>query len=94
MKKPVRQGSFGRLWQSMRSMRVFSLADLIVTAFVPMQTAMTFLYKLQKAGFVRREPYRNASRKAVYRLIRNTGPNFPRIERDGSVRDRNGRGTR
>lgn len=87
-----------RMWQSMRVMRTFTSHDLIATAEAGEDNAMKFVQALVRAGYVKVvKPRRNSKppEHAIYRLVRDTGPNAPCLQRSSGsaqvdiVTDRN-----
>lgn len=97
--KPVTQGAgTENMWRSMRGLRSFSPHDLVVHSTTPdvsvsEATAKSYCAMLLRTGFLRVE--RKASpmsgKQAIYRLIRNTGPKPPQIQRVKHVFDPNTR---
>ncbi|WP_182912737.1 MDR/zinc-dependent alcohol dehydrogenase-like family protein [Paracoccus onubensis] len=95
--KPVTQGAgTENMWRSMRGLAVFSPQDLAIHSTTPdvsvsEATAKAYCGMLLKTGFLRVE--RKASpmrgKQAIYRLIRNTGPKPPQIQRVKHVYDPN-----
>lgn len=80
-----------RMWQSMRVLRAFTVADLMASAEVSTGPARKYVRSLREAGYLRcivpREPGRTGGH-AHYRLVKNTGPFAPRVGRQ-TVRDPN-----
>ena len=97
--KPVTQGAgVENLWRSMRGLAEFSPRDLAahsstVDVAVTEWTAKSYCQMLLKTGFLRvvqkAEP--SKGRQAVYRLIRNSGPLPPQVQRVKHVFDPNTR---
>lgn len=75
-----------RMWQSMRVLRSFTIADVITSAEVGASAAMKYVGYLRKAGYVRcvvpRERGRTGAH-AQFRLVTDTGPHAPRIGAHG-----------
>lgn len=81
-----------RMWQSMRVLRTFTVADMQATAEVSRASATHYVRALRDAGYVvsaGSKPRGSRSEFIAYRLVRNTGPYGPRVARDGSVFDPN-----
>lgn len=73
-----------RIWLSMRVLRQFTTADLVITAQVVIRNAQQYVAGLKTAGYLRELP--NTHGRAVhrrYQLIKNTGPNAPRVTEEG-----------
>lgn len=95
--QPVTQGAgVENLWRSMRGLAEFSPRDLAAHSTttdveVTEWTAKSYCQMLLKTGFLRvvqkAEP--SKGRQAVYRLIRNSGPLPPQIQRVKHVFDPN-----
>lgn len=96
---PVTQGAgTENMWRSMRMLPRFSALDLSVhstteTVNVSEATAQSYCSILSRTGFLRvvRKADPVKGRKAVYRLVRNTGPRPPMIQRVKQVFDPNTR---
>ena len=95
---PVTQGSGrDRLWRTMKMLKVFSAKDLAVAASladapVAEAEAHSYVLLLARAGYLRvQAPAKRGrgGRRAVYRLVRNTGPEAPKITRLKAVWDPN-----
>lgn len=96
---PVTQGAgTANMWRSMRMLARFSAVDLAAhstteTVNVSEATAQSYCSMLARTGYLRvvqkADPVR--ARKAVYRLVRNTGPRPPMIQRVKQVFDPNTR---
>jgi hypothetical protein len=94
--KPVTQGSgVENMWRTMRMLGQFSPRDIAAHATtdivsVSEATAKAYCSNLLRAGYlkvmIRAQP---PKKQAVYRLIRNTGPNPPMIQRTKRVFDPN-----
>lgn len=97
--KPVTQGAgVENMWRSMRGLAEFTPRDLAVHSTTPdvsvtEWTAKSYCSMLLRTGFLRviqkASPFHG--RQAVYRLIRNTGPKPPQIQRVKQVYDPNTR---
>lgn len=76
-----------RMWQSMRVMRRFSVRDLIAVAEASDSHVRRYVRELRRAGYVRPVHITNftALNDTIYLLIRNTGPQAPRIRRHSNV---------
>lgn len=80
-----------KMWQTMRIMRQFTVADIEAAAEVTTTSARKYVHFLHVAGYVRCVQPVQSGRTgghALYRLIRDTGPYAPRIGKQG-VRDPN-----
>lgn len=94
---PVTQGSGTRnMWRTMRMLAEFSPRDVAAHATtdevaVSEATAKAYCKALYAAGYLRvlQKAVPKKSRQAVYRLIRNTGPHAPQVQRVKQVFDRN-----
>lgn len=81
-----------RMWQGMRVMRTFTVADLEATAEVCRASALHYVQALREAGYLQcvdGKPAGRFVRGASYRLLRDTGPHGPRVSRSGAVLDIN-----
>ncbi|EGU35365.1 hypothetical protein [Vibrio scophthalmi] len=68
-----------KVWMSMRILRTFSQADLIITTEGSYRTVRRYLSALIKAGYIRQQ---GRGQSAKYQLLRNTGPKPPAIKGD------------
>ncbi len=68
-----------KVWMSMRILRTFSQADLLITTETSYRTVRRYLSALTKAGYVRQQ---GKGHEAKYQLLRNTGPKPPSIKGD------------
>lgn len=87
-----RQDTRARLWQSLRVMRRVTFPDLMVTAGAGEGQVKTFLWQLQRGGYVRLDQglRGRVGRRGVYCLVLNTGPKPPsRIQGRRALFDRN-----
>lgn len=94
--KDVIQGSANQnMWRAMRSLSQFSPLDIQAHANteaiqVSLKTAKGYCAALLKAGYLRvMRKAEMGQRQAVYKLIRNTGPKAPQIQRVKQVFDPN-----
>lgn len=81
-----------RMWQSMRVMRRFTVADLQTTAEVSRASATHYVRALRDAGYAQAvidARVGSANQFVTYRLVKNTGPHAPRVARDRTVFDPN-----
>lgn len=74
-----------RMWLSMRVLRTFTTKDLAVTANTTLRHAQLYVAGLKPAGYVRELPHINKGRSVArsYRLVKDTGPNAPRVTDEG-----------
>jgi len=93
---PVTQGAgVENMWRTMRMMAQFSPRDITIHATtdevtVKSATAASYLSFLYRTGYLRRLQKAVPGRQqAIYRLIRNTGPRAPMIQRVKRVFDPN-----
>ncbi|HET7300091.1 MAG TPA: hypothetical protein VFJ01_05505 [Oleiagrimonas sp.] len=80
-----------KMWQTMRIMRQFTVADIESSAEVTNTAASKYVRFLHQAGYLRCVQAKESGRTgghARYQLLRNTGPHAPRIGKRG-VRDPN-----
>tara|TARA_R110002049_G_scaffold73362_2_gene189749 strand:+ start:11659 stop:12270 length:612 start_codon:yes stop_codon:yes gene_type:complete len=96
--KPVSQGGgVENMWRTMRMIGEFSPRDIAVHATTDIvsvtdTTAKAYCTKLLKAGFLKVvSKAKPPTKQAVYRLVRNTGPKPPIIQRTQQVFDPNTR---
>jgi predicted ArsR family transcriptional regulator len=94
--QPTRQGSGrDRLWRTMKMLRAFTARDLAVAASLPdapiaLEEAKDYAKTLSAAGYLATvKPGTPRGGLAVYRLVKNTGPQPPQIQRRNSVYDPN-----
>lgn len=81
-----------RMWQAMRVLRTFTVADMEATAEVSRASATHYVRALRDAGYVQRLPGKRIGRVAQfmsYRLLQNTGPHAPRVSHVGKLLDMN-----
>ena len=81
-----------RLWQSMRTLRQFTHADLMATAEAERSSTQKYVRGLCHAGYVCPVPGRlqgQPGSRIAYRLVRDTGPYAPRVAKSGTVTDPN-----
>lgn len=93
---PIREATVqGNLWRSMRGLRSFTPLDLAVhscTEAVPVDepAAQAYCQALARAGYLRVERKAIPGRRpAIYRLIRDTGPQPPSERRVRAIWDAN-----
>lgn len=75
-----------RLWRSMRALRRFTVADLEATSEATANHARKYVKKLLVAGYLRVVEAKRegvAGGHPVYQLLRNTGPEAPRMGKGG-----------
>ena len=96
--QPVTQGGgVENMWRTMRMIGQFSPRDIAAHATTDIvsvtdTTAKAYCTKLLKAGFLKVvSKAQPPTKQAVYRLIRNTGPQPPMIQRTQQVFDPNTR---
>lgn len=80
-----------RMWNSMRRLRQFSVAEIVATAEVSTSNAGVYTRRLAREGYLRvATPKREGvvGGHTVYALVRDTGPYAPRIAKD-RLRDPN-----
>lgn len=82
------------MWRTMRMMRQFSPRDLAAhattgTANVSVLTARKYCELLVRVGYLRTVKPKGGRADAIYKLIRNTGPKPPMVQRDKSIFDQN-----
>lgn len=95
--KAVTQGGgVSNLWRSMRMLGKFSAKDLALHSTTPSvsvseATAQSYCTMLLATGYLRvaQKADPSKSRKAIYRLVRNSGPKAPMIQRVKRVYDPN-----
>lgn len=83
---PSKSQARSRIWQSMRVLRVFDIPTLAATAEAGAANVTTYVTRLVRAGVVAQQRERQSGVKgghAVYRLVRDLGPNAPRVRKDG-----------
>lgn len=81
-----------RIWQSMRILRSFTIPTLMATAEASETNVMRYVRGLLAASYLYVVKPRDSGRRgghAVYRLIRDTGPIAPRLQRNGTTYDPN-----
>lgn len=84
--------SRGRLWQAIRFMRSFALEDVCSVTGIAYSVAHRFVWELRHSGYVKRIKKANPSLTGdcdLYRLIRNTGPEPPKLQGRGQLYDQN-----
>jgi len=88
---PPSDSERSRMWNTMRQLPRFTTGDLEATADVSKNHAQRYVQALVEVGYVGLVTAATQGKKgarAVYRLVRNTGPVAPRITKEG-VRDIN-----
>ena len=83
-----------QMWRAMRIMKQFTASDLALHATtdevaVPIQTVKNYITMLLACGYLACIQKANAHRQATYRLVRNSGPLAPQIQRVKQVFDPN-----
>lgn len=81
-----------RAWQSMRILRRFTLPDLCSTAEIGVDNVKRYVRGLTHANYLRCVRERQSGRKggcSAWILIRNSGPQAPRLRSDGNTYDPN-----
>lgn len=81
-----------RIWQSMRIMRTFSKPDLVGPSdatYANVEQYVTALHRAEYLLIVRRAIEGKRDAHAIYRLIRDSGPHAPRLQRNGDTWDPN-----
>lgn len=71
-----------RMWQAMRVMRQFTIADIVATAEVTRSHATKYVRALNIAGYaqcIRSRQSGVTGGHALWRLARDTGPHAPRV---------------
>lgn len=80
------------MWRTMRIRKVFTLDDLVALSStehkVSPEEAETYMKFLEKAGYIKNTDGKSRP-KAAYRLIKDTGPKAPMIQRIKRVWDPN-----
>ncbi len=81
------------MWRTMRIRKVFTLNDIVALASneehaVAEEEAETYIRYLEKAGYIKNTDGKSRP-KATFRLIRDTGPKAPMIQRVRQVYDQN-----
>ncbi len=89
-----REHKRARIWQAMRIMRSFTLADLVATCEYPQEHKRSigvFVSALRRAGYLTVQRRNIGKHEApVFRLVRNSGPHCPSIvHRGATVLDHN-----
>ncbi len=82
-----------RIWRSMRVLRRFHGADLAAVAEAGLQNTLNYVSQLVAAGYLRKvkteTPRHGVEGRAIFALVKDTGPLAPRIAHDGTVTDLN-----
>lgn len=77
----------GKLWQALRILRTFTVADLLAVAELAdskRKSVLGFLYPLRRTGYLRVR-YVGPRGEAVFQLVRDTGPLPPALVRNHTV---------
>ena len=90
----VQGGGVENMWRSMRMLAQFSARELAIHSTTPRakvseNTAKSYCSMLHRAGFLRAVRPSRPGQAAIYRLIRNSGPRPPMIQRVKRVFDPN-----
>ncbi len=72
-----------RAWQAIRILRRFTVTDVSVAAEVRREGARIYVVQLFRAGYLRRSY--SAAGVAHYQLIRDSGPQPPRVVQHGTA---------
>lgn len=85
----IASGSHEAIWRAMRILKTFTLTELYgyVSALASFDTVKSYVVMLNKVGYLRSA--RKPNCKAVYTLIKNTGPKPPQIMKVKEVYDPN-----
>ncbi len=69
-----------RIWNSMRIMQRFTIAQIVTTSEVSLSVARHYINTLQATGYLKmvRAQDGKAGGYAIYQLVRNTGPKHPK----------------
>jgi hypothetical protein len=80
-----------KLWQSMRVLLRFDIAQLVVTTEAKRSNAQDYVSRLVASGYLRQAQKANPSarRGALYQLVRDTGPRAPITRKTGATYDPN-----
>lgn len=80
------------IWAAMRHLKEFSQLEVVRLSICDKGKVQDYLKGLTRAGFVERlNPGCNAREQAVYKLIKDTGVDAPRVRKDGTVLPPSGR---
>lgn len=76
-----------RMWQSMRSLPVFSVPEICATAEVERGAAFNYVSALLAHSFLRKVHVSRGETGdfSTYKLIKNPGPHYPRVRNDRSL---------
>ncbi len=90
----VRDGADrSRLWRSMRMLRRFTVAELLVTAETSRRNCANYLAALMVAGYLRgskvAEDQKHGRPRMAWCLVRDTGPHAPKVMSGRGVWDPN-----
>jgi DNA-binding IclR family transcriptional regulator len=78
--EPNKRALRNKIWQSMRIMRRFTLADLCRTSGAKRTNVRKFVKRLEVHGYVVQQGHYVGGRVGVFRglrLVKNTGPTYP-----------------
>lgn len=84
-------GARARAWKSMRILKTFTHADLMITAEIRHQNVKMFVKALLDAGYLKLTKPPMRGHWSTYRLVRDTGPQCPIPWKNGEVLDQNTR---
>jgi hypothetical protein len=70
-----------KMWKIMRGLNTFTSDDMVMLAGTTQRYAMQYLSLLKRCGYLRAEGRTPSRNLAIYRLVKNSGPNAPhRVE--------------
>lgn len=78
-----------KIWLAMRQLIRFDVPTLVMTTEAPKHRVTTFLYKLSRCGYVRKQRVAVHGCAFVWQLVRDTGPKAPITRKNGNVYDQN-----
>jgi hypothetical protein len=85
-------GARSRAWRAMRVLRTFTLQQVAMTASISMDNVRVYVHRLQREGFARKIQ-NNVSgcvgHFAIWRLLKDTGPDAPIARKAGGLYDPN-----
>lgn len=86
-RKPVHQAAPGRpeIWTALRKLRAATGETIRATAKAQWRTVEDYLLSLVAAGIVAVETVDGSRRNHVFRLVKDSGVEAPRVRRDGSL---------
>lgn len=91
-RNPTRSSVRHRLWCAMRMSRDFTITQLRILAEAERDNAQSYVRALTRHGYLGVRQARVSGVRggdAVYRLIRDTGPECPRLTKAGGIFDAN-----